>query len=96
MTAYVIYECEVLDPGRYDEYKLRATPTVAAANGQYLARGGAVSALEGDPPVGRTVVVEFPSMQAALDWYHSEDYTDAREIRKSAASARLYIVDGVE
>ena len=95
MAAYVIYECDVLDQGRYEEYKPKGAASVAAANGRYLVRGGTVSTLEGDSPAGRIVVIEFPSMQAALEWYHGEDYANAREIRKGAATTRLYIVDGV-
>ena len=51
--------------------------------------------LEGEPPAGRTVVVEFPTMQAALDWYRSDAYTDARALREGAAKARMYVVDGL-
>ena len=95
MAAYVIYQGEVTDPVRYEEYKVSAAASIARAGGRYLARGGAVEVLEGDPPAGRTVVVEFPTMQAALDWYRSDGYTDARALREGAATARLYVVDGV-
>ena len=95
MAAYVIYECDILDQQRYDEYKPKGAASVAAANGRYLVRGGTVRTLEGDTPASRTVVIEFPSMQAALDWYQSEDYANARDIRKGAASTKLYIVDGI-
>jgi uncharacterized protein (DUF1330 family) len=36
------------------------------------------------------------SVQAALDWYRSEEYTAIRKIRESAARARLYVVDGID
>ena len=95
MAAYVIYQGEVTDPARYEDYKASAAASIARAGGRYLARGGAVEVLEGDPPAGRTVVVEFPTMQAALDWYRSDAYTEARALREGAATARLYVVDGV-
>lgn len=96
MTAYVIYQGEVLDPERYDEYKVKAAASIHAAGGRYLVRGGDVEVLEGDPPAGRTVVLEFPSMQAASDWYHGDEYSAIRRIREGAARARMYVVDGVE
>jgi len=96
VTAYVIYQCEVLDPGRYEEYKSQAGPSVRAAGGRYIVRGGDVQVLEGDPPASRTVVVEFPDRQSALDWYRGEEYTRARKIREGAATARMYVIDGVE
>jgi uncharacterized protein (DUF1330 family) len=96
LAAYVIYQGEVLDAGRYEEYKAQVSPNITAAGGRYLVRGGAAEALEGDLPAGRTVVLEFPTRQAALDWYWSEDYTAIRKLREGAARAILYVVDGVD
>ena len=95
MAAYVIYQGEVIDPERYEEYKLKVAPSIVAAGGRYLVRGGDVEVREGDPPAGRTGVLEFPTRQAALDWYRSEEYTAIRKIREGAALARLYVVDGI-
>lgn len=96
VAAYVIYQGEVTDPERYEEYKTKAAASIVAAGGRYVVRGGDVEVLEGDAPAGRTVVLEFPTRQAALDWYGSEDYTAIRKIREGAARAQLYVVDGVE
>ncbi|HZQ59112.1 MAG TPA: DUF1330 domain-containing protein [Acidimicrobiales bacterium] len=96
MTAYVIYQAEVLDPERYDEYRAKAAKSIVAAGGRYLVRGGDIDVLEGDPPASRTVVVEFPSREAALAWYRGSEYTEVRKIRDGAAQARAYVVDGVE
>ena len=82
MAAYVIYQAEILDPEAYEEYKLRVTPSIAAAGGRYLVRGGDAVALEGDLAAGRTVVVEFPTKKAALDWYRGEDYSEIRRLRE--------------
>ena len=95
MPAYVIYKAEVLDADRYEEYKLLASASIDAAGGRYLVRGGDFVALEGEAPAGRTVVVEFPSREAALEWYKSEEYTTARRLREGAADATMYLVDGV-
>ena len=95
MPAYVIYQGEVFDPERYEEYKQLVAPNIAAAGGRYLVRGGQVEALEGDLPGGRTVVVEFPTMQAAKDWYWGEEYTAIRKVRENAARAILYVVEGI-
>jgi uncharacterized protein (DUF1330 family) len=95
MPAYVIYQGEVTDPQRYEEYKTRASHSILAAGGRYVVRGGDVEVLEGEPPAGRTVVLEFPDREAALDWYRGQNYTEARQIRQGAATARMYVVDGV-
>ncbi|HEY7948598.1 MAG TPA: DUF1330 domain-containing protein [Acidimicrobiales bacterium] len=95
MPAYVIYQGEVTDPQRYEEYKTRAQESIAAAGGRYVVRGGEVEVLEGDPPAGRTVVLEFPDREAAVNWYRGERYSEARQIRHGAATARMYVVDGI-
>ena len=95
MAAYVIYQAEVLDPDRYEEYRAQVTAIISAAGGRYLVRGGDFEVLEGEAPAGRTVVVEFPTREAALEWYRSAEYTAARRLRESAARARMYVVDGV-
>jgi uncharacterized protein (DUF1330 family) len=95
MAAYVIYQGEVLDAKRYDEYKTKGAASILAAGGEYLVRGGDVEVLEGEAPAGRTVVLKFPSMKAALDWYRSDEYTETRKIREGAARARMCVVDGV-
>jgi uncharacterized protein (DUF1330 family) len=95
VTAYVVYQGEVTDPQRYEEYKARAAASVAEAGGRYLARGGDVEVLEGEPPAGRTVLLEFPTMRAAIDWYRSDEYSEVRKIREGAARARMYVVEGI-
>jgi uncharacterized protein (DUF1330 family) len=96
VAAYVIYQGEVLDPERYEEYKVKAAESIAAAGGRYLVRGGDVEVLEGEAPAGRTVLLEFKTMQAALDWYRGGEYTEIRNIREGAARARmLFVVEGV-
>ena len=96
MAAYVIYQGEVLDPDRYEIYKEKSAASIAAAGGTYIVRGGDVEVLEGDAPAGRTVVLEFPTMQAAIDWYNSDAYTAARTLRHGAARVvSMYVIDGV-
>ena len=95
MTAYVVYSADVIDQDRYEEYKQRAEASVVAAGGRYIVRGGDIEVLEGEPPAGRTVILEFPSRDAATAWYRSDEYAVARKVRASAATARLYVIDGV-
>jgi uncharacterized protein (DUF1330 family) len=95
MAAYVIYTADVTDPEQYELYKTQAAPVVAAHGGAYIARGGGTDVLEGRSPSGRTVILEFPSMEAARTWYDSDEYQAARTLRVNAGTASAYIVDGV-
>ena len=95
MTAYIIYQAEVLDAEQYGRYREKAQVAVENGGGDYIVRGGDIEVLEGDAPPGRTVVLEFESMQAAHDWYHGPEYTAAKALREGAVRANAYIVDGV-
>lgn len=96
MAAYVIYQGEVLDPERYEEYKVRSAASVADAGGRFVVRGGEFEMLEGNAPPGRNVVIEFPTRAAAVEWYRGEQYTAARAIREGAARVQVYVIDGVD
>jgi uncharacterized protein (DUF1330 family) len=96
MAAYVIYQAEVTDPEQYARYREKSTPSVVNAGGEFLVRGGEIDLLEGEPPLGRTVIAKFASMEAARAWYTSEAYREARALREGAVLANLYIVDGAD
>jgi len=95
MSAYVIVDLEVHDPGPYEEYKKQAGPSVAAFGGRYLVRGGAVRVLEGDWSPTRFVVLEFPSAQRAREWWDSDLYRPIKAMRHAAARSRMILVEGV-
>jgi len=96
MPAYVIAQLDITDPVAYERYRAASPSTIAAAGGRYLALGGEVAALEGTPDGRRVVILEFPTVQAAKDWYQGEDYRAARELRKhSARNVTFLLVPGV-
>lgn len=96
MPAYVIALLEVTDPAAYERYKAASPPTIAAAGGRYVARGGEVVALEGAHDGRRVVILEFPTAQAAKGWYESDAYATARELRKGCArNVTFLLVPGV-
>lgn len=92
--ALVVVEISIHDPDTYKEYMLLAPPTIARHKGKYLVRGGTTETLEGDWKPQRFVVLEFPSAQAAKDWWSSPEYTKARKVRERCATARMLLVDG--
>lgn len=93
--AYVIVRANVTDPDAYEEYKQHSGPAVARYGGHFLARGGALETLEGDPESDRVVLLEFPDMDTARRWYNSPEYQHAISIRKDAAKAQFLLLEGV-
>lgn len=93
--GYWIAHIDVRDAERYPAYVETARPAFERFGARFLARGGETHGLEGEAR-GRNVVIEFPSVQAALDCYNSPEYTQARAIRQAAAEGELLIVEGAQ
>jgi uncharacterized protein (DUF1330 family) len=94
MAAYVIVEVSVDDPVEYEEYKKLTPAAVAAFDGKFIVRGGETVSLEGDWNPERIVVLEFPSVEKAKEWWSSELYSKAKEIRQRVAKTKMVIVQG--
>lgn len=96
MSAYLIVEIDTTDPKKMAEYRDRVPALLARYGGRYRVRGGRVESLEGgwNPP--RVVVVEFPDMARALEFYRSPDYAPLLELRLAAGRNRGILVEGVD
>lgn len=95
MVAYVISEVEPRDPDMIDRYRTLAARSIKQYGGRYVVRGGAIEPVEGGWQPQHIVVVEFPSMDRAHEWYRSEAYAEALTVRDRALSRRLIFVEGV-
>jgi uncharacterized protein (DUF1330 family) len=95
MPAYVISEFEIRDQTTIDRYRALAQQTIARYGGRYIVRGGAAALVEGEPAPKTLVIVEFPSMARALEWYGSPEYAEALAVRRTALDRRLIFVEGV-
>lgn len=94
MAAYVISEVEIIDPDLADAYRKLAAQSIAAYSGR-LVRGGEAALVEGSPPPKGLVIVEFPNMAVAKEWYASPAYAEALKVQKNALDRRLIFVEGV-
>ena len=64
-SGYVIASVTVTNPEQYEEYKKWSTLAMQAHGAEVCIRGGKVEVLEGDWNPGRTVLLKFPSFEAA-------------------------------
>ena len=96
MSAYLICQVEIHDVEVYRQYTIKSPAIIAAHGGKILVRGGATVTIEGTENNRRIVVVEFPSMDAALAFYNSPEYQAAKLIRAPASDAQFLIAQGVE
>jgi len=95
MAAYVIGEIEVTDPTTYAEYGRQVLATIEKFGGRFVVRGGAVEPLEGGWTPKRLVVLEFPTMAKAREWYRSAEYAPLINLRQKASRGKLLAVEGV-
>ena len=93
--GYVIAQISVTDPEAYPAYVAMVQPIVEKYGGAFIVRGGRAESHEGTPPGDRNVVIRFPSYEAAVAWYHSDDYAEAKALRQSASTSVQTIVEGV-
>jgi uncharacterized protein (DUF1330 family) len=94
MPAYVVAEVNITNPEGYKEYTAVVPATIAKYGGRFLVRGGKAEALEGDWPECRRVIIEFPTAQAARDWFASPEYEKPKALRKANSKGRLLLIEG--
>ena len=94
MPAYVIADVEVTNPAGYETYRPLAGASIQHFGGRFIVRGGKADLLEGGPPPNRVVVIEFPDLDTARRWYHSDEYQAALKIRQANSTGRLILVEG--
>ena len=93
MTAFVIFDVEVRDAARYQEFMDRVKPALIEAGAKYLARGGALKVYEGDWKPRRIVILQFPSVAAFETFYDGPTYQALKAVRDACSSARLVSVE---
>lgn len=95
MKHYAVAEIKVTDPAWVSDYLADVTPMVERRGGRYLARTGTVERIEGERALPQTLlIIEWPSRQAADEFYESDEYRPYREARRAGAINEFLIVAG--
>lgn len=95
MAAYVVFDVEIRNAERYQDFMRQVKPALEAAGARYLARGGTHKAYEGDWLPRRIVIIEFPSIAVWESFYYGPVYQGLKSIRDECSSARLVSVEGL-
>ena len=95
MKGYLVFTRDkTLDKDEMATYSKEVPATFAGHEFKTLARYGAYEDLEAAATEG-TVLVEFPSIEAAKAWYNSPAYRKVREHRFKGATYRVTLIEGV-
>jgi Uncharacterized conserved protein len=97
MAAYVISEITaIVDPALMEEYRSLAQRAITKYGGSYIVRGGAIEKIEGESAPHAIVIVEFPTMERAREWYRSAEYAKALAICPKALHRKLLLAEGIQ
>ncbi len=93
--AYWVAHVDVDDPEVYEKYRQANAAPFAEYGARFIVRGGEQEVREGRVRA-RTVVIEFPSYEAAVACFESPAYQAAKDIRDPVSSADMVIVKGYD
>ncbi len=95
LKGYWIAHVDMTDPDGNKPYIAANKAPFGKFGARYLVAGGRFEVMEGNQRA-RTVVLEFPSYEAALACYRSDDYQAAAALRKGKAEVDLVVIEGFD
>jgi uncharacterized protein (DUF1330 family) len=93
LKGYWIAHIDVTDPEGYKPYQAANAKAFGMYGARFLVRGGRQQVTEGHQR-SRTVVIEFPSYDAALACYRSPEYQAAKALRQGKGEVDLLVIEG--
>jgi uncharacterized protein (DUF1330 family) len=92
---YAVAEIDITDPAWVEEYVRGTTQLVEEHGGRYLARTPRAERLEGErEPPQISLIIEWPSREAAEAFYESAAYRPLRESRRAGSRGEFLLVAG--
>ncbi len=96
MSVYVLAQIAIHDRAEYDKYSAGFMEVFARHDGELLVVSEDPVVVEGEWPYTRTVVIRFPSEDAARRWYESPEYQRIAQHRFRGSKGNAVIVRGLD
>lgn len=95
MSAYMIVTAKISDRDAFiGGYGKAASDLVARFGGRYILRGPGAELLEGEFGDGASIVIsEWPDKSAALAFWNSPEYADAKALRQGIAEVQVVLIE---
>jgi uncharacterized protein (DUF1330 family) len=94
MSGYLVNRFDVVDRELFTQYTIAVMPIIAAHGGEVLFANDTPKGLEGPTP-GMSVVISFPSEEAAMRFYNSAEYQPVKALRlNSTANPNAIVSSG--
>jgi uncharacterized protein (DUF1330 family) len=91
---YAIAEIDITDPSWIRDYVANVTTMVERRGGRYLARTAQIENIEGERAPQGFLLIEWPSKEAADEFYESEEYRPYRNSRQAGTTGDLFLIAG--
>ncbi|MEM1154457.1 MAG: DUF1330 domain-containing protein [Pseudomonadota bacterium] len=95
MSVYLIGTITIHDRARYTDYENKFMEVFEQFDGRILAVDENTQAVEGTWDSTRTVLMEFPSVDAASRWYESPEYQAIVQDRLASSEGNTVLVQGL-
>lgn len=93
--VFSLVRVQIRETRAFGGYLAGHLPTIGAFGGRFLAAGALPQPVEGDWPLRRMIVHQWPSAQVFFQWYESSSYAPWRQIRQRAADTDLVLLQGL-
>jgi uncharacterized protein (DUF1330 family) len=96
MKYYTVAELDFTDRAWTAAYVKAVTPLIEQNGGRYLARTNHFETMEAGSaaPPHLFLLIEWPSREAALKFYESEEYRPFKQSRLEGSKGPLYLIPG--
>jgi len=91
MTCLVIVDLTPTDKTQLGQYSEQAAKTLAAFNGEFIAKGE-IETLHGESSHPMKAVIQFPDKDTARNWYQSEAYQALIPQRERGMQSQFHLV----
>jgi uncharacterized protein (DUF1330 family) len=96
MSVYIIAQINIHDWAESEKYAEGFLDVFARYEGELLVVSENPEVVEGEWPYTRTVLISFPSAEAARRWYESPEYRAIAQYRFRASQANAVLVEGLQ
>ena len=96
MPAYLFIKTKIHDPEQYAKYVTAVRELSARWKSRYIVRSRPIEVLEGSPDEWGDyllLVSEWPSAEAAREFWHSDAYRQVRDLRAGAGEVHVVLAE---
>src|SRR5690625_4155248 len=95
MPAYAVANIKQMNMNsKVVKYLTQIDATLEPYQGRFLVHGKQGEVVEGSLR-GHLIIIEFPNIEYARDWYYSEDYQKILPLRTDHSESDVVLIDGV-